>query len=92
MNKLLYGREKQKYQHVVEDFYNGVRDLPQVTTQELNKELYKASEVKLSIKPRHTVLTPTLLKNTPLNLPQKTSKLAREQFIFMKPSGVKFLY
>ncbi|XP_071784060.1 plexin-B-like isoform X1 [Asterias amurensis] len=44
VNKLLYGREKQKYQHVVEDFYNGVRDLPQVTTQELNKELYKASE------------------------------------------------
>ena len=67
MNKLLYGREKQNYQHVVEDFYNGVRDLPQVTTQELNKELYKASEVKLSIKPQHTVLTPTLIKNTPLN-------------------------
>ncbi len=44
VNKLLYGREKQKYQHVVEDFYNGVRSLSQVPTQELNKELYKACE------------------------------------------------
>ncbi|XP_071784059.1 plexin-B-like [Asterias amurensis] len=44
VNKLLYGREKQKYQHVVEDFYNGVRDLSPVPTQELNKELYKACE------------------------------------------------
>ncbi|XP_071784063.1 plexin-B-like [Asterias amurensis] len=44
VNKLLYGREKQKYQHVVEDFYNGVQSLPQMTTQELNKELYKACE------------------------------------------------
>ena len=47
MNKLLYGREKQKYQHVVEDFYNGVQSLPQMTTKELNKELYKACEVNL---------------------------------------------
>ncbi|XP_022111250.1 plexin-B-like isoform X2 [Acanthaster planci] len=44
INKLLYGRERTKYHDDIVSFYEEVQQLPPVPTQELNKELYKASE------------------------------------------------
>ncbi|XP_022105400.1 plexin-B-like [Acanthaster planci] len=46
INKLLYGRERTRYHDDIVSFYEEVEELPSVPTQELNKELYKACEVK----------------------------------------------
>ena len=47
VNKLLYSREKMTYRTLVDSFYEEMDDLPLVSKQELNKELYRACEVNM---------------------------------------------